>query len=64
MRLVWSSPWLLHVLILLTASQSKKLKYLFTYQAAVSKAWFGKDDHSVAIPTSSKAGHFEDRQSF
>ena len=64
MRLIWSSPQLLHVLIFSTASQAKKLKCLFTYQAVVNEAWFGKDDHNGAIPTHSKAELSEDRQSF
>ena len=49
---------------ILTASQAKKLKCFFTYQAVVNDAWFGKDDHNGAVPTHSKARLFEDRQSF
>ena len=64
MRLIWWSPWLLHVLIFLIASQSKKLKCLFTYQAAVNHAWFDKDDYKDVIATHAKAGLFEDRGGF
>ena len=64
MRLIWWSPWLLHVLIYLIASQSKKLKCLFTYQDAVNSAWFEKDDHNDVIATQAKVGLFEDRGGF
>ena len=48
----------------LIASQSKKLKCLFTYEAAVNNAWFDKDDYNGAIPTHAKAGLFEVRGVF
>ena len=64
MRLIWWYPWLLYVLIFLIASQSKKLKCLFTNQDAVNNAWFEKDDHNDVIATHAKVGLFEDRAGF
>ena len=55
---------MLLVLIFLIASQSKKLKGLFTYQAAVKDAWFDKGDYNGDIPTNAKAGLFKDRGGF
>ena len=49
---------------ILIASQSKKLKCLFTYQAAVNELWSGKGNYNGAIPTHAKAGIVEDRGGF
>ena len=64
MSLIWWSPWLLHVLIFLITSQSKKLKALFTYQTVANDAWSDKDDSNGAVTTHAKAGLFEDGGGF
>ena len=52
------------VWIFLIASQNKKLKCLFTYQAVVNNAWFDKYDYNGAIPTHAKAILFETEEVF
>ena len=36
------------------------MKRFFTYEAAVTDAWFDKGDYNDAIPTHAKGGLFED----
>ena len=53
-----------YIFNILIASQRKKFKCLFTYQAAVNELWFGKGNYNGAIPAHAKAGIGEERGGF